>query len=329
MNADKVLFIDIARYRTYNSPRMKNQKHTVLVWFIFIASTQNGWAFGFKKHETVWDTPIVGNGYKICVIGDTGSGDENQAKVAQALEQENCDQIRIVGDVIYPKGLKSKNDPQFVTKFQNPYHDLIQSPQRPKFYIALGNHDYDGKQKAWKQLHKDHDFIFAPHRYYAESYKDSGVCIATLDTSPFDSLKHFLKVFGHGSWLRKRMRSFQKNCEFSIAFAHHPYINSGHHGNARAFLKHFLKRNIIGHFDLYISGHEHFLSDEGTQKGTALYISGAGGAPLHQGTAHGYLTIVLNRNAEQKITATTEFKDVTDSGSILKLEKTVVGQGIR
>ena len=310
-----------------------------VIYFLFLAPLTS-FAMGLKKQHTTWDTRIVDQNYKICVLGDTGSGSKHQYQVAQALKQEGCNQVRIVGDVIYPKGLKNKNDPQFVDKFINPYHEVIQSELKPKFFIALGNHDYDGNTKAWRQLHQDDGFLFSPHRYYAETYKNSNVCIATLDTSPFDSLKHFLKVFGHGSWIRKRTREFQKNCEFSIAFAHHPYINSGHHGDARAFLKRFLKRNIIGHFDLYIAGHQHFLSDEGQKQSTSLYISGAGGASLHEEPTHnpeggfasstpGYLVITLNRNSEQKIVAHTRFKTVTDNGVTTVHEKMVVGKGIR
>lgn len=43
-------------------------------------------------------------------------------------------------------------------------------------------------------------------------------------------------------------------------------------------MKRSFEKNVIGKYDTYISGHEHFLSDEGVKDGTRLLISSAGGS---------------------------------------------------
>jgi hypothetical protein len=291
----------------------------------------------FPRHFAVFDAPLLDPPTKICVLGDSGTGDENQVRVAQALEAEGCSQIRIVGDLIYPKGLKSADDPGFRSKFLEPFRGLIENLSQPGFFLALGNHDYLGRANVWRELAKRHPFLYFPHRYYAESYPASGICIATLDTSPFDNIRYFGKSFGQGAWLRRVEKAF-RGCEFSVAFAHHPYLNGGHHGNARAFVKRFLRRNIVGKYDLFFAGHEHLLADEGQLRGTSLMISGAG-AKTHGAAERppagdfsvaklGYATLEFARNADRKIEATVRFKTVDDAGGVAH-ERRIVGEGIR
>ena len=48
-----------------------------------------------------------------------------QKQAAKALANEKCNSIYIVGDIIYPKGLKNKNEPQLREK--TPEINLIQT----------------------------------------------------------------------------------------------------------------------------------------------------------------------------------------------------------
>jgi len=61
-------------------------------------------------------------------LGDFGSGDSNQLRVAQCIKklshQFPIEFILGLGDNIYPDGVKSIKDPQFKTKFEIPYSGL-------------------------------------------------------------------------------------------------------------------------------------------------------------------------------------------------------------
>jgi len=74
-------------------------------------------------------------------LGDTGRGSADQWNVAHAMEafcrQRGCDFALLLGDNIYDSGASSESDPQFQSKFEQPYAGL-----HFPFYPVLGNHDY-------------------------------------------------------------------------------------------------------------------------------------------------------------------------------------------
>ena len=83
-----------------------------------------------------------------CFIGDIGEVTETQAKVAKALESSDCMDIWIPGDIIYPDGLSSSNDPQFNEKFLIPFSGVLNKNKR--FFFILGNHDYKGSRIIYR-----------------------------------------------------------------------------------------------------------------------------------------------------------------------------------
>lgn len=289
------------------------------------------------KHLEVFKDSWISPQLKICILGDTGTATDEQMRVAKALEKENCDQVRILGDLIYDDGLKGVDDPEFQEKFFKPYQPIFAGAHPAKFFMVLGNHDYRKDPDTWIDLAKIHPFLYIPARHYAENHGDE-VCITTLDTSPFDSLVWFPKSLGQGSWVRKVSKTF-KSCQFTIALGHHPYLNTGHHGKANLYLARFFKRNIIGKYDLYMAGHAHILSDEGESKGTHLVVSGAGGKlhdPLDEvppggfGQASlGYVVMKFSRNANNKVQAQLDFVAEGPSGFQVAYTRTIIGQGLR
>src|SRR5687768_12237442 len=72
-------------------------------------------------------------------VGDTGTGGEGQKAVAKAMKSycrtEKCEFVLLLGDNFYPVGVKSVDDPQWKTKFEDPYGEL-----RLDFFVSLGNH---------------------------------------------------------------------------------------------------------------------------------------------------------------------------------------------
>jgi len=74
-------------------------------------------------------------------LGDSGRGSADQWNIAHAMEafcrQRGCDFALLLGDNIYDSGASSESDPQFQSKFEQPYAGL-----HFPFYPVLGNHDY-------------------------------------------------------------------------------------------------------------------------------------------------------------------------------------------
>jgi tartrate-resistant acid phosphatase type 5 len=77
---------------------------------------------------------------RFIAVGDTGTGEEGQYQVANAIEavcaSNGCDFAIGLGDNIYESGVDSVDDAQWIDKFETPYKDL----DFP-FYMTLGNHD--------------------------------------------------------------------------------------------------------------------------------------------------------------------------------------------
>lgn len=269
-------------------------------------------------------------GSTLCVIGDTGTGSQGQWLVAKALETAHCSQVRIVGDLIYPLGIWARFDPALKKKFFAPYAALLQQPT--PFFLALGNHDYLGRPDAWLALSTRVENVVIPSRYYSEAWQD--LCVFTLDTTPLLAASKRAMVQMH--WLRSRYARERQSCRFSIAFGHHPYISSGGHGDAKGALRNAFEAEVIGIVDLYISGHDHHLADEGQRADTRLLISGAGSHghapkrtkdPLGFSTGEiGYIALKPERLPEGTMRVSYDIVTVHASGKTLK--KTVVRSGM-
>ena len=78
-----------------------------------------------KTPEPLPDVGTVNKTVRFIAIGDMGTGDDGQYKVAAALEsvcaERGCDFAIGLGDNIYEAGVDSVSDIQFQTKFEDPY----------------------------------------------------------------------------------------------------------------------------------------------------------------------------------------------------------------
>ncbi|MCW5790928.1 MAG: metallophosphoesterase [Polyangiaceae bacterium] len=226
---------------------------------------------------------------RFVAIGDTGEGNTRQYKVSQAIENEcasrgGCDFSLLLGDNFYDVGVSGVNDPQFQTKFEQPYANL-----NFPFYVTLGNHDY-GAGGTGLDLSKDRHYIdytnhstkwFMPARYFKVSHP--GVDLFSLDSN---------RVFlagdvGQLNWLRTETQNSTATWKF--AFGHHPYISNGKHGNAGTYegipfipvvsganVKSFVEEGICGRIDVYFCGHDHNMQWLQPRCGTEFIVSGAG-----------------------------------------------------
>jgi predicted phosphodiesterase len=206
---------------------------------------------------------------KYCFLGDVGKDSVAQDLVTMGLEHEKCHEIFFLGDIIYPNGLKDAEDKDFEVRFNRFYEKLTKKDHHPKLHIVLGNHDYRGNPDVWTQLASVRPEIYAPSRYYWKKIKE--FCFVVLDSNAADFKEQ-------EAWL-KSQKEYWKNCGQRIALAHHSLISSGpNYKTASAKITSFYGDNIIGEFNFLLTGHEHVVEYMGKKRGTAIYISGAGGA---------------------------------------------------
>jgi len=210
-----------------------------------------------------------------CFVGDTGEITKTQSLVAESLSRSDCSMIWHTGDIIYPSGIESPDDPEFKNKFLVPFKKILES--EVPFYLTLGNHDYKKNPDAYIEIGKRNPLINYPNNYYLKKFES--LCFVALDTTIFDKLYLFYKRKNHVNWLTSSIGELKDSCKFSIAVAHHPLFSSGDRKRASPQLASFLESQVFGKFDMYITGHNHVLADEGDLEGTTQLISATGSLP--------------------------------------------------
>ncbi len=260
----------------------------------------------------------AGSALRFVAIGDFGTGGQGQYQVAAAIAQvcaaRGCDFALGLGDNIYEEGVGSAYDAQFEDKFERPYAAL----DFP-FYMALGNHDNTRLAAGDGGDNSDGDYQVAysyrtarpsdkwrmPARQYhfSAGQQSDGRPLAdffALDSNPLTAINpdpnpHFsYTIYGREQfqWVQEALHA--STGRWKIAFAHHPYISNGQHGDAGhydsgagvlseqasgRYYKAFLEQSVCGKVDVLFSGHDHDLewlkpvSDCGK---TFFIISGAG-----------------------------------------------------
>ena len=208
--------------------------------------------------------PNKSGSVKFAVIGDTGTGGNEQMKVAQQLTaargQFPFTFAVMLGDNMY--GSERPND--FVNKFERPYKALLDAGV--KFYAALGNHD-DPNQRFYKQFNMNGE------RYYSVKPPEGSVRFFALDSNYVD--KNQL------AWLEKELAG--SDSQWKIAFFHHPLYSSGARHGSEVDLRVRLEPLFIKYgVDIVFAGHEHFYERILPQKGIYYFTQG-GSAKLREG----------------------------------------------
>ncbi len=207
---------------------------------------------------------------KFAVIGDSGTGDANQYRLAKVFTDMHqrfaYEFVLMMGDNMYG----GENARDFQRKFEIPYKPVLD--KGVKFYASLGNHD-STNQRMYKLFNMNGE------RFYTFKPKD-GIRFFALDSNYMDRAQL--------QWLEKELAA--SGSDWKIMYFHHPiYSSGGRHGSDTALRDQleplFLKYGV----DVVMAGHEHFYERLKPQKGIHYFISGGAGK-LRRGDVGGEYT---------------------------------------
>ena len=203
---------------------------------------------------------------RFALIGDMGTGDDNQKGVAKSLkkiiDRDNLQFVCGLGDNIYDCGVVAVDDIQFKNKFEKPYQKI---DNKIKFYMTLGNHDYGEhyckceiedrehfQVKYGKLSQKQGKKWYMPSRYY--TFKKGDVEFFALDTNVDKQTKK--EIDDQIKYIKPKIEN--STARWKVAFGHQPWVSIGDHGNAPPkFNKYFLELFGEGYIDIYICGDDH------------------------------------------------------------------------
>lgn len=227
------------------------------------------------------------------VVGDWGrNGHMGQQAVADRMDEVGymlgSEFIISVGDNFYDNGVRSVEDPQWQSSFEQVYkgpHHLVE------WYAILGNHDYRGSVQAQIDYSQKSRRWHMPSRYYAvekplEDKSKQKVLLVFIDTNPMEKAYH-KSAAAYGDlaaqdtaaqlrWLDKTLA--ESDARWKIVVGHHPLYSSGKRfgktADIQQALEGILQRNKV---DAYFCGHEHDLQHNQPEGiFTQHFVSGAG-----------------------------------------------------
>ncbi len=219
---------------------------------------------------------------EILLIGDMGTGDEHQERIAQEMnhycEQNPLAAVVFLGDNFYPHGVSSTSDSQWQEKFLKPYN--LNCLNKLPFYALLGNHDYKGNTLAQIEFKSESPSWNMPHRFYDLSF-GSLLSLTMLDTNILDLCGSETQCT-----IDFLLRSLeQSKAKFKLALGHHPIESSSAKYTGKSLQSRILEKLLCGRAHSYISGHSHHLehlSSDSCQESLDYFIVGGGGADLYE-----------------------------------------------
>jgi len=204
--------------------------------------------------------PSIRGGTVFGIMGDSGSGDQAQQAVAQAMltyfnTARHFPFVLMLGDNLY--------DDDYTNEFSVPYKPLLD--RGVKFYATLGNHDRD------LEIHFKPFNMNDVDRY---TFDEGNARFVALNSNhPADplQLKWFEQVYADAG------------TKWRIAFFHHPLYSSGQHAaEGRDVIRPALEPALIrNHVDVVFTGHEHLYERIKPQHEIKHFVSGGGGRYLY------------------------------------------------
>jgi hypothetical protein len=211
------------------------------------------------KTEAVEPMPMQDGSLKFCVMGDFGTGDSGQlrmaeqmAKVHQAFPFEMC---LTVGDNIYG----SERPQDMVAKFERPYKPLLDAGV--EFYASLGNHD-ERLQAAYPL------FNMNEKHYYSFKAPKQNVRFFALETTYPEPAQI--------EWVAAELE--KSTDDWKIPYFHHPLYSSGERHGSDLRLRAVLEPLFVDYnVSVVFTGHDHFYERTTSQKGIPYFVVGSTG----------------------------------------------------
>jgi hypothetical protein len=228
---------------------------------------------GFESGGLVrWDSLTGVSEVRLLVVGDTGVGNPGQACVGEAmgaicLARGGCSAVLLAGDNFYDIGVESTSDPQWSSKFEQPYDvpGLALS-----FHPVFGNHDYDGAhlyrraaQIAYSSLPvgsgpgtRPSSKWTMPSPWYQVTFGGGLVRVFAIDTHDMAGQPPDDQPPDLASAVSRATESWK------LVMGHHPRFTSGAHQTDNEGLDDLYglfdeQQAIYCEADLYIAGHDH------------------------------------------------------------------------
>lgn len=219
-------------------------------------------------------------------FGDWGVSKElrsNQLAVRDAMRryvtEHRTDFFVLLGDNFYPNGVESKDDPQFLEKFERIYTG-VEFDRR--FFVTPGNHDYRGDVLAQRRYGDRNPKWWMPHgpasHPHGGTLERPCVELFNIDTerllaSRADRAKD-LEV------LRVLLRD--SRAVWKVAYGHRPLFSDGGHADAQKLIGILAPLFVKYGVDFYFSGHDHNMqliqNRDGLDRDFTLYaVAGSGG----------------------------------------------------
>ena len=229
---------------------MKRISVSFILAIVFTFST----AYGQSVKLTL---PNKDNSVRFLVVGDTGTGSEQQQELANIMLRYRqvfpFEFVLMMGDNLYG----SEKAIDYKKKFENVYKPLLD--QKIKFYAALGNHD-ESNERFYEFFNMD------GQEYY--HFKKGNVSFYALNSNYMDKKQV--------DWLNDKLAT--DTAPWKIAFFHHPPYSSGSAHGSDTKLREIIEPIFLKYgMNVVFTGHEHFYERIKPQKGIYYFISGAGG----------------------------------------------------
>ena len=263
-----------------------------IFFLLLLASVSNAQKHRAVEYES--ENEIKTKPLHFMVFGDWGrNGEDNQKEVAREMgivaKKFKPEFIVSTGDNIYPNGVRSTRDHNWLSSFENIYtaHSL-----QTDWWAVLGNHDYQGDPQAEIDYTAVDRRWNMPARYYSKVIfinddTSKGILLVFLDTTPF--LSDYYKsdkfqVKGQDTaaqriWLEKTLGNTAPNIKWKFVFGHHPVYTGGDRMKAKETveMKNLFKPIFEKYrVNAYICGHDHNLQYIKPPGFTYYFVSGAG-----------------------------------------------------
>jgi len=270
----------------------------------YLKEEKSGYKGGF-----IPELKVVDQSLNFLVMGDFGrNGEYHQKEVASQMAKAaatiGSEFVIAVGDNFYPKGVQSIQDPHWKASFEDIYFNYH---LQTDWYLALGNHDYNGNIQAQIDYSKISRRWNMPAPYFKKTLKlkdGSKVLFVFIDTSPFiasyyskgDQIEENVKAqdtIAQKKWLIETLQTADASIKWKIVVGHHPMYSGGKRKTSQdtkdietLFAPIFEQYKV----DAYFCGHEYDLQIiKPKTRFTTQFLSGAACEVRPTGTTEGTL----------------------------------------